>query len=115
MLKKYESPGSQIPTELIQAGGGTFNNSWNKEELHDQRKESIIVPFHKKGDKIDGNNFREMSLLSTSLKVIPYICEITGDHQCGYQSSRPITDQIYAFVRYWRKNGSLTTEYISFS
>jgi hypothetical protein len=61
-LKEYKSPGSdQIPAELIQPGGEMLlfaihtliNSVWNKEELHDQWKESIIVPFHKKGDKTD--------------------------------------------------------------
>jgi hypothetical protein len=73
-LKKYKSPGSdQIPTELIQAGGEILlseihklvNCVWNKEELPDQWKESIIVPIHKKGDKTDCNNYRGISLLST--------------------------------------------------
>jgi hypothetical protein len=61
-LKKYKSPGSdQILAELIQAGGEILlsgihkliNSVWNKEELPDQWKESIIVPVHKKGDKTD--------------------------------------------------------------
>jgi hypothetical protein len=64
---------NQILAELIQAGGEMLlsaihklNNSlWNKEELPDQRKESIIVPVHKKGDKTDCNNYRGVSLLST--------------------------------------------------
>jgi hypothetical protein len=73
-LKKYKSPGSdQIPEELIQAGGEILlsgihkliNSVWNKEELPDQWKESIIVPVHKKGDKTDCNNYRGISLLST--------------------------------------------------
>jgi hypothetical protein len=60
-LKKYKSPGSdQIPSELIQAGGEILlseihkliNSIWNKEKLPDQWKESIIVPIHKKGDKL---------------------------------------------------------------
>jgi hypothetical protein len=65
-LIEYKSPGSdQILAELIKAGGGTLvsvihklNNSiWNKEELPDQWKESIIIPVHKKGDKTDYNNY----------------------------------------------------------
>jgi hypothetical protein len=61
-MKKYESPGSdQILAELIQSGGEIllsvihklFNSIWNKEELPDQWKESIIVPVHKNGDKTD--------------------------------------------------------------
>jgi hypothetical protein len=60
-LKKYKSPGSgQIPAELYQAGGETLasvihkpiTSVWNKEEMPDQWKESIIVPIHKKGDKL---------------------------------------------------------------
>jgi hypothetical protein len=61
-LKSYKSPGSDgIPAELIQAGGEILRSKshkliksiWNKEELPDQWKDSIIVPVHKKGDKTD--------------------------------------------------------------
>jgi hypothetical protein len=58
-LKSYKSPDTdQIPSELIKAGGETCSeihrlicSIWNKEELPQQWKESIIVPIHKKGDK----------------------------------------------------------------
>jgi hypothetical protein len=59
-LKKFKSQGSdQIQAELIQTAGEILlseihkliNSVWNKEELPDQWKESIIVPVHKKGDK----------------------------------------------------------------
>jgi sugar-specific transcriptional regulator TrmB len=60
--------------ELIQARGETLvsairkliNSIWNKEELPDQWKEAIIIPIRKNGDKTHYNNFRGMSLLSTS-------------------------------------------------
>jgi hypothetical protein len=61
-LKKYKSPDSdQISAELVQAGGEILlsaihkliHSIWNKEELSDQWKESIIVPIHKKADKTD--------------------------------------------------------------
>jgi hypothetical protein len=111
-LKKYKSPGNdEIPAELIQAGGEILltmihkfiNSVWNNKELPDQWKESIIVPVHKKGDKTDCNNYHGISQLSTSNKILlnillsrlgPYINEITGDHQCGFQCNRSITDQI---------------------
>jgi hypothetical protein len=49
--------GDEIPTKLIQAGGKILlsaihkpiNSIWNKEELPDQWKESIIVPVQEKG------------------------------------------------------------------
>jgi hypothetical protein len=59
-LKSYKSPGTdQIPAELIKAGGETLYSEihklicsiWNKEELPQQWKESVIVPVHKNGDK----------------------------------------------------------------
>ena len=59
-LKNHKSPGiDQIPAELFKAGGWTIRgeihklifSNWNKEELSDEWKESIIVPVYKKGDK----------------------------------------------------------------
>jgi hypothetical protein len=81
-LKSYKSPGTdQIPTELIKAGGETLYSEiyrlicciWNKEELPQQWKESIIVPICKKGDKTDCNNYRGISLLSTAYKILSNI------------------------------------------
>jgi hypothetical protein len=94
-----------IPAELIQAGGEILlseihkliNSVWNKEELPNQWKESIIVPIHKKGDKTDCNNYRGISLVLTSYKIVTniflsmsdlYIDEIIGDHQCGFRRNR---------------------------
>jgi hypothetical protein len=60
-LKRFKSPGSdKIPVEIIQAGGEILrskihkliNSIWNKEELPDQWKESIIVLVHKKSIKL---------------------------------------------------------------
>jgi hypothetical protein len=53
-LKKYKSPSSdEILAELIQAGGEILLSAihkliisvWNKEELPEQWKESIIIPL----------------------------------------------------------------------
>jgi hypothetical protein len=74
---------------------------WNKEEMPDQWKESIIVPIHKMDDKSDCDNYRGLSLLSTSYKILsnillsrlsPYIDEIVGDHQCGFRHNRSTVD-----------------------
>jgi hypothetical protein len=39
-----------------------INSIWNKEELPDQRNESIIVPVYKIGVENDCNNYRRISL-----------------------------------------------------
>jgi hypothetical protein len=66
-LKSHKSPSiQQIPVELTRAGGRTIrteihkliNSFWNKEELPDECKESIIVPIYTKGDKTDCGNYR---------------------------------------------------------
>jgi hypothetical protein len=62
-LKSHKSPGiDQIPAELIKAGGRTIHceihehiiSVWNKEELHEEWQESIIVIIYKKSDKKNG-------------------------------------------------------------
>ena len=101
-LKRHKSPGNdQIPAELIKAGGRTFLYEirkliipiWNKEELPEEWKESIIVPIYRKGDKIDCSNYRGISLLLTTYKILSNILlsrlnpnaeEIIGDHQYGF-------------------------------
>jgi hypothetical protein len=105
----YKSPGSdQIPAALIQAGSEILrseihkliNSVWSKEELLDRRKESNIVPVHKKGDKTDGIYYRGISLLSNSHKFLfnillsrlsPYVDEVVGNHQCGFRRNRSTT------------------------
>jgi hypothetical protein len=123
-LKKYKSPGSdEIPPELIQALGEILlseihkliNSVWNKKELPDQWKESIIVPVHKKGDKTGCNNYCGISLLSISYNILSnilhsrllsYIDEIIGDHQGVFRRNRTTTYQIFCIRQILGKNGS---------
>jgi hypothetical protein len=82
-LKRHKSPGTdQITAELIKAGGRTIRGAiykliisvWNKEELREEWKESIILPVYKKGDKTDCNNYRGISLLPTRYKICLISC-----------------------------------------
>jgi hypothetical protein len=115
-LKRYKSPGAvQIPAEMNQdlgAGGGLLHSEIhkliklisNKEELPHQRKESNVVPIHKKADKSECSNYWGIPLLPTSYKIssnilpsrlIPYGDEIIGNHQSVFQRSRSVTYQIF--------------------
>ena len=49
------------------------NSIQNKEELPEEWEVSIIVPIYKMGDKIDCNNYRGISLLPTTYKILSNI------------------------------------------
>ena len=72
-LKRHKSIViDQIQTELIIAGGRTFlseitkfiNSIWNREEMLEKWKESIIVPIFKKSDKAECSDYRDISFWS---------------------------------------------------
>jgi hypothetical protein len=78
--------------QLIQAGGEILLSVIHK-----------LINYVWKGDKTDYINYRVMSLLSTSYKMLMnillsrlglYIDEIIGDHQCGFRRNRSTTDSI---------------------
>jgi len=82
-LKSNKSPGiDQIHAELVKSGGKTIHyeihkliiSIWNKEELPEDWKESIIVPIYKRGDKIDCNNYRSISFCQLCTKFYPTSC-----------------------------------------
>jgi sorting nexin-29 len=100
---------------------------WNKEELPHQWKESTVVPIHKKGNKTECSNYRGISLLSASYKILsnillagltPYADEIMGDHQCGFRRNRSKTDQIFYILQIlekkWEYNGTVHQLFIDF-
>jgi len=135
-LKSHKSPGvDQISAELIKAGGRTIfleihkliTSIWKKEELPEEWKESIIVPIHKKGVKIDCNNYRGISLLPTTYKIlynillsrlIPYAKEIIGDNPCGFRRNRSTIDHIFCIrqmlEKKWEYNEEVHQLFIDF-
>jgi hypothetical protein len=78
-------------------------------------------------DKTDCNNYRGISLLSTSYEIlsnillsrlIPYAEEIIGDHQCGFRRNRSTTNQIFyirqTLEKKWEYNGTVHQLFIYF-
>jgi hypothetical protein len=97
---------------------------WNKEELPHRWTESVVVPIHKKGDETDCSNYRGISLLSTSYKILSntllgrltqYADEIIGEHQCGFRRDRSTTYQIFYIRQVLDKKWELMVQYISCS
>jgi hypothetical protein len=63
-----------------------------------------LYQFTRRVIKLTVINYGEISLLSTSYKMVsnvllsrlsPEIHKIIGDHQCGFQCSRSTTDKIF--------------------
>ena len=150
-LIRHKSRGiNQIPAKLIKAVDKTtfsdihkhINSIWNKEEFPEEWKESITVPIYKKGDKTDCNNYRGITLLSNTYKILtnillsrltPQAKEIVSYHQGGFRRKRSTTEQIscirkvlekkwenqllnryLAFVKYLRRNGKTIRQCIKY-
>ena len=95
--------------------------------MSDEWKKSIIVPIHKKGDKTDCNNYRGISLLPTTYKIlsnillsrlIPYAEEVIGDHQCEFRRNRSTIDHIFCIRQIlgkkWEYNEAVHQLFIDF-
>lgn len=78
MLKGGKAPGEDsIMSELLKKGGSTLmmnlqqliNKIWIEETIPQPWQVSVLCPMHKK-DVMDCNNYRGISLLNTSYKVL---------------------------------------------
>ena len=134
-LKSHKSPDiDEIPAELIKAEGGTIcleihkliTSIWKKAKLPEESKEPIIVPIHK-GDKRDCNNYRGISLLPTTYKIlsnillsrlVPYVKEIIGDHHSGFRRNKTTIDHIFfnrqMLEKKWEYNEEVHQRFIDF-
>jgi len=71
----------QMPVELIKAWDSVLHSEiyrhinpiLNREELPQQWNESNILPIYKSGNKTDSRNYRRISLLPTTYKIISSI------------------------------------------
>ena len=85
-------------------------------------KESISVPIHKKGDRMDCNNYRGTSLLFTSYKILsrmtPYANEIIREYQCGFTWNRSTVDHVFSIrqilEKKWEYNKDVYQLFIDF-
>jgi len=123
-LKNHKSPGID---QIRCATHKLIISISNKEELPEEWKGSIIVPIHKKGDKTDCNNYRGISLLPTTYKILSnsllsrlilYAEEVIGDHQCGFRRNRSTTDHIFCIrqilEKKWEYNEAVHQLFIDF-
>ena len=112
-LKKGNSAGvDNIPAELVQAGGATMvdvlteicNRIWRTGEWPTPWTQSLIITLPKKGNLQLCQNYRTISLISHSSKVMlkvilnrlkPQAEEIIAEEQAGFRAGRSTTEQIF--------------------
>ena len=113
-LKPRKSPGlDNISAEELQTAtegvGLQFiyrpcREIWEDEIFPADWKRALIVPIHKKKDKLDCNNYRGISLLCHCSKIFTSILldrlrskteEILSEEQASFRASRSTIDQIF--------------------
>jgi hypothetical protein len=81
LIRRKSAGIDQIAAEMIKAGGikirseihKLINSIWNKEELPEEWKESIIIPIYKKGYKTACGKYRGITLLPATYKILSNI------------------------------------------
>jgi len=78
---------------------------WIQHKIPEEWSMGIIQPIYKKGDKLECSNYRAITLLKVTYKVLSgilynrlaeYAEEILGEHQCGFRANHSTTDHIFA-------------------
>ncbi|MXP61705.1 hypothetical protein FD744_25325 [Pantoea sp. Taur] len=113
-LKNNKAPGvDELPAELFKNGGEQLTKRvqdiilsiWEEEALPEDWKKAVICPVFKKGDKLQCQNYRGISLLSCGYKILsnilfqrllPYAERELGPYQSGFRRGRSTTDQIFS-------------------
>ena len=112
-LKNNKAAGADgIPAELFKTGGNELLKTmhelickiWSEECMPSDWNLSILCPIHKKGDPTICTNYRGISLLNISYKVLssvmcerlkPIVNKLIGPNQCGFRPGKSTIDQIF--------------------
>ena len=78
---------------------------WEGEKLPDEWMDDVVCPIYKKGDKLDCSNYRGITLINATYKILSQIlCRLLSPHakrfvdtyQAGFTGARVTTDQIFS-------------------
>lgn len=121
-LKNNKAPGDDgISAELFKTGGQELikrvhmllNKIWSDESMPSDWNLSILCSIHKKGDPTICTNYRGISLLNISYKVLssvicerlkPIVNRLIGPYQCGFRPGKSTIDQIFTLRQILEKN-----------
>jgi len=82
-LKNNKAAGKDgLPPELLKFGPGKLVRLvhriivkiWEMEQLPEEWKDGVICPIYKKGDKLDCENYRAITITNAALKSFLYYC-----------------------------------------
>jgi sorting nexin-29 len=135
MQKPHKAPGKHgIPAELLKQGESLMQTLhrlvckiWNEDEVPCDWRNSIICPIYKKGGKLMCDNYRGISLLPTTYKIVTYIIrkrlepiaeQVIREYQAGFRKGRSTLDHIFTTKQIsekcWEHNVDLFKIYIDF-
>ena len=135
-LKNNKSPGSDaVPGEAIKAGGEYLEQelyqiikmAWEIEEIPKEWTKSIIATIAKKGDQKECENYRTISMLNHTAKVMlnivlerlqASVSPFLAEEQAGFRRDRGTVQQILILrllaEKAWRKNKPVYNCFIDF-
>jgi hypothetical protein len=73
---------------------------------------AVICPIHKKGSKMDCDNYRRIALLSVVYKMmsalienglVSYAKKVIGEYHCGFRQNRSTLDHTFSLCLYLEK------------
>lgn len=108
-----KAPGKDgINNELLKYGGDELHENiyaliskiWKEETMPKEWESGQIVTLHKKGDQQNCSNYRGITLLSTTYKILSTIIQrrltnattnLVGQYQYGFRSGKSTTDAVH--------------------
>ena len=108
--------GSGVAAEMVKAGGDVvverlhslFKKVWLSEVIPEDWQCGVVIPLHKKGDRMNLDNYRGITLMDVVGKVFSGIIRDRledvyrnriAEEQAGFRKGRGCVDQIYSLAQ----------------